>query len=119
MEEEKQETLGKGEQQKENFAKTLEALKEEKHANEGLRRQLRKAVDMVSMLEHGLEMKTTSTQKIVKENQDSMEIGAQANGRIKVYGDYGNKPEFAKKIKDAIELLQGTRETLEKLNGAE
>jgi len=78
--------------------------------------QLKTAMERVSMLELGLEMKTQTTQRIVKENQDSIEIGAQATGRVKVYGDYGKKPEFAAKIKDALELLAATRATLEKDN---
>lgn len=46
-----------------------------------------------------------STQKIVTQNPDSIEIGTPGrNGAIKVYGDYSNPEEFKKKIDDAIEI---------------
>lgn len=84
--------------------------------NEKLQLQLTTAMDRVGMLEQGLEMRSTATQRIVKEDQDSIEIGAQATGRIKVYGTLGKKQEFAEKIKDAIELLEATREKMKKLD---
>ncbi len=105
------------EQQKGNYKNIHEALKVSQEENEKMQIQLKTAMDRVAMLEHGLELKTTSTQRIVKDGQDSMEIGAQATGRVKVYGDFVKKAEFAAKIKDALELMEATRGQLEKMNG--
>lgn len=72
----------------------------------------------IDQLKQQLMMQNVAVQKIVKEDQDSIEIGAQATGRVKVYGSFGKKQEFAARIKDAVELLEATRATLEKMNGS-
>lgn len=115
MESDKQETL-----------KTpKEATEQQKmlEANRELNFKLNRAMDRVRMLEAGITAATTATQRIIKEDQDSIEIGAQATGRIKVYGTLGRKTEFALKIKDAFELLEAAQETskrlTKKLNGGQ
>ena len=80
--------------------------------NEALRSQLKTAMDRVAMLELGITTATTTTRLVKKEDQDSIEIGAQSTGRVKVYGDFGKKSEFAKKLKDALEILAAARETM-------
>lgn len=87
--------------------------------SDSLRAELSSKNKEIRMIEMLAMRATTTIQKVIKEGQDSMEIGAQATGRIKVYGDYGKKQEFAAKIKDAIELMEVTRKTLEKLNGGQ
>jgi hypothetical protein len=79
--------------------------------------QMKLAQDRVEMLERGLEMKSTTVSKIHKIDQDSLEIGAQATGRIKVYGDFKNKQAFAAKLRDAFEVLAGAMEKQAELNG--
>jgi len=61
----------------------------------------------------------TTTQKIVKMDQDSLEIGAQATGRVKVYGNFNDKKAFAAKVKEALEVLDGAQQAVKKLNGAD
>ena len=71
-----------------------------------LNKQLETAKDRIGMLEHGMEMKTTTTQKIIKTDQDSIEIGAQSTGRIKVYGNFNEAAAFAKKVEQAVKVMK-------------
>ena len=48
------------------------------------------------------------------ENPDSIEIGTQKDGRIKVYGDASRKAEFAAKVKDLIEITAAAKESMTK-----
>lgn len=41
--------------------------------------------------------------KLIKENNDSLEIGTAKLGVIKVYGDFANKEGFKAKIDSAID----------------
>ena len=46
-----------------------------------------------------------STQKVINENPDSLEIGTPAKGgSIKVYGNFDNPEAFKKKIDNAFEV---------------
>lgn len=71
-------------------------------------------------LQHFMEQRTTYTVSRT-ENPDSLEIGTQKDGRIKVYGDFGKKAEFAAKVKDAIDITEAAQERMRKLeqNGKE
>jgi len=93
----------------ESVIKDLEEL-------EVLRDTFRQAKDRIKMLEHGMSLKTTTTQQIVKVNQDSIEIGEQKTGRVKAYGELGNKKAFAEKINNACELIEASRERIAKFN---
>lgn len=116
MVEEKQGTLEQESQRKENFAKTLAALRDADTLNGELQMKINRAMDRVDMLEQGLELKTTSTQRIVKEDQDSIEIGAQSTGRVKVYGNFKELKQFSEKVAVAIQLLEATREKINKMD---
>jgi len=53
------------------------------------------------------------------ENSDSIEIGSQKEGRIKIYGDFTKKTEFAQKIKDAVEVLLAAQSAMPKVQNGE
>ena len=45
--------------------------------------------------------------------QDSMEIGTPGKGgAIKVYGDFGNTPQFEQRIKEAVRLRKMARQLI-------
>ncbi len=78
-----------------------------------------KMEDEIKNLRNQIAMQNVTVTKIIKEEQDSIEIGAQATGRIKVYGTAGKKAEFAKKIADQLDLLDATKKRMEKITGGE
>ena len=121
MEGEKQETLETEEKRKSETEVLNDKFKVLEASNDLLKHNLKIAKDRVSMLEVGIASATTTTQLLRKEDQDSIEIGAQATGRMKVHGDFGKKQEFAAKIKDAFEILTASQEQLRKvpLNGSD
>lgn len=116
MEEEKQDTLAGRAGAVDGPKGVVTELAQSAKDNEKLQLQLKTAMDRVSMLEQGLELKTTSTQRIVKEDQDSLEIGAQSTGRVKVYGSFKELKQFSEKVAVAIQLMEATREKLAKMD---
>jgi len=52
-----------------------------------------------------VEQRNTTTQRIVKDNSDSITIGAPTNGQVKVYGDASNPAEFKKRVAAALGIL--------------
>ena len=50
-------------------------------------------------------METTTIQRVINDNPDSLEIGTPSKGgAIKVYGNFENKEAFKSKIDTAIEI---------------
>lgn len=78
-----------------------------------------KMEDEIKNLRNQIAMQNVTVTKIIKEEQDSIEIGAQATGRIKVYGTAGKKAEFAKKIADQLDLLEAAQPRMKKITGGE
>ena len=72
---------------------------------EELTRAMELRAKEIKMLEMLAMRAATEIQVHRSEDADSIEIGAQSTGRIKVYGDFTKKAEFSRKIKDAIEVL--------------
>ena len=79
--------------------------------------QLEVAKDRVEMLEAGMNLKSTTRSVHATEDADSLEIGTQKDGRVKVYGNFGNKKKFAEKLNTAIELTEAAREKMNVING--
>jgi hypothetical protein len=46
----------------------------------------------------------TSVQEVVQVNADSLTVGTPGAGQIKVFGDFGNKEAFRRKLDSALEL---------------
>lgn len=94
-------------------------LKESLEDKVRLTERMKLAQDRVSMLEAGLNLKTTTHSVHVTADPDSLEIGTQKDGRVKVYGNLSNKKAFAEKLNNAIELIEAAKKKLDKLNGGE
>ncbi len=54
-----------------------------------------------------IKLETTTIQRIINDNPDSLEIGTPSKGgAIKVYGNFENKEAFKVKIDTAIEVRE-------------